>query len=99
MQNQAGDVITSEIDYAFSYDNGFTETIRSVAETTEQSGNRAVASNSDTGAVVSPSVEKFTNFVANSDGTYTYNGVTYGFETDEGTGYINKVYDDERTVD
>ena len=95
----AVNVITSEIDYAFSYDNGFTETIRSVAETTEQSGNRAVASNSDTGAVVTPSVEKFTNFVANSDGTYTYNGVTYGFETDEGTGYINKVYDDERTVD
>lgn len=95
----AVNVITSEIDYAFSYDNGFTETIRSVAETAEQSGNRAVASNSDTGAVATPSVEKFTNFVANSDGTYTYNGVTYGFETDEGTGYINKVYDDERTVD
>ena len=89
----AVNVITSEIDYAFSYDNGFTETIRSVAETAEQSGNRAVASNSDTGAVATPSVEKFTNFVANSDGTYTYNGVTYGFETDEGTGYITRVYD------
>lgn len=40
----AVNVITSEIDYKFSYDNGFTETIRSVAETAEQSGNRAVAS-------------------------------------------------------
>ena len=89
----AVNVITSEIDYAFSYDNGFTETIRSIAETAEQSGNRAVASNSDTGAVVTPSVEKFTNFVANSDGTYTYNGITYGFETAEGTGYITRVYD------
>ncbi len=39
----AVNVITSEIDYKFSYDNGFTETIRSVAETAEQSGNRAVA--------------------------------------------------------
>ena len=40
----AVNIITSEIDYKFSYDNGFTETIRSVAETAEQSGNRAVAS-------------------------------------------------------
>lgn len=36
--------------------------------------------------------DKFSSFVANSDGTYTYNGTIYGFEVDDG-GYINKVYD------
>ena len=51
------------------------------------------------GGSATNNAEKFTSFSANADGTYTYNGVTYGFETDEGTGYINKVYDDERTVD
>lgn len=43
--------------------------------------------------------QKFLSFSANKDGTYTYNGVTYGFETDEETGYINKIFDDENTVD
>lgn len=32
-------------------------------------------------------------FVANSDGSYTVNGVTYAFETDDDTGYITRVYD------
>ena len=43
--------------------------------------------------------QKFLSFSANEDGTYTYNGVTYGFEADAGTGYINKIFDDENTVD
>lgn len=93
--NESGELFPMLIcGITYSLDSGgFTETITSLALSDSQANYKGTSKVGSNIVAESKNGNKFSFFSSNSDGTYTYNGVTYGFETDEETGYITRVYD------